>query len=232
VEGWRGALLANEVLDALPVECFAWRDGAILERGVALDAQRGLVWSERPAPSRLAAEVERVRADAGVEWPDGYQSELCLRAVPWIGEVTRTLEQGVALFIDYGLARREYYDARRSTGTLRCHYRHRAHDDPFAHPGLEDITAWVDFTRVAEGADAAGLEVLGHATQAALLLGLGIERDIAAAPDDLTRLRRASEARQLLMPQEMGETFKAIALGRGWEAPLPGFVHQDLRARL
>src|SRR5690606_26360092 len=118
------------------------------------------------------------------------------------------------------------------TGTLRCHYRQQAHEDPFAHPGLQDVTAWVDFTRVAEGADAAGLEVLGYATQAALLLGLGIEREVMEAPDEVTRIRRASEARQLLMPQEMGETFKAIALGRGWEAPLSGFVHQDLRPRL
>jgi SAM-dependent MidA family methyltransferase len=231
-ENWRGALLANEVLDALPVECFAWRDGAVLERGVALDAEGAPVWQERPAPPRLAAEVARIRDDAGADWPDGYASELCLRAGPWIGEVTRTLGQGVALFIDYGLARRDYYDARRSSGTLRCHYRHQAHEDPFAHPGLEDITAWVDFTRVAEGADAAGLDVLGFATQAAMLLGLGIERDVAGAPDDVTRFRRASEARQLLLPQEMGETFKAMALGRGWEAPLSGFLHQDLRARL
>src|SRR5690606_7684052 len=134
-------------------------------------------------------------------------------------------QQGVALFIDYGVERRAYYDPRRSTGTLRCHYRQRAHEDPFRHPGLEDITAWVDFTRVAEGADAAGLEVLGYATQAALLLGLGIERDLADAPDERTRIRRASEARQLLMPQEMGENFKAIALGRGFEAPLSGFAH-------
>jgi SAM-dependent MidA family methyltransferase len=231
-EGWRGALLANEVLDALPVECFAWRGGAVFERGVALDEQGAPTWAERPARPRLAAEVHRIRADAGVEWPDGYLSELCLRAGPWIGEVTRTLQQGVALFIDYGLARREYYDPRRSTGTLRCHYRHRAHEDPFAYPGLEDISAWVDFTRVAEGADAAGLDVLGYTTQAALLLGLGIEGEVAGAPDDVMRFRRASEARQLLMPQEMGETFKAIALGRNWDAPLSGLAHQDLTARL
>lgn len=231
-DGWRGALLANEVLDALPVECFAWRQRGVVERGVALAPDGNFAWAERPASPRLAAEVERLREDARVEWPEGFESELCARAGPWVGEVARTLEQGVALFIDYGLTRREYYDPRRSTGTLRCHYRQQAHEDPFAHPGLQDVTAWVDFTRVAEGADAAGLEVLGYATQAALLLGLGIEREVMEAPDEVTRIRRASEARQLLMPQEMGETFKAIALGRGWEAPLSGFVHQDLRPRL
>lgn len=228
---WQGALLANEVLDALPVECFTWRDGQVFERGVT--GQYGsLAWSERPAPDALRAEVRRLCADAQVTWPDGFRSELCSRAGAWVAEVTRSLSQGVALFIDYGLPRREYYAAARSEGTLRCHHRQRAHDDPFAHPGLEDITAWVDFTRVAEAGDAAGLEVLGFATQAALLLGLGIEREVAAAADEVLRIRRASEARRLLMPGEMGESFKAIALGRGFEAPLAAFALQDLRNRL
>lgn len=229
---WRGALLANEVLDALPVECFTWRDGRVFERGVVLDAGGNFAWSERFAGAELGAEVQRVREDAQAQWDDGYSSELCRLAGPWITEVMRSLSQGVGLFIDYGLARRDYYHPLRATGTLRCHYRQLAHDDPFAHPGLEDITAWVDFTRVAEAADAAGFDVLGYASQAALLLGLGIEREILAAPDETTRIRHASEARQLLMPQEMGETFKAMAIGRGVETPLAGFAHQDLRARL
>lgn len=230
--GWQGALLANEVLDALPVECIAWRDGSLHERGVALAAGGGFEWCERPAAAPLLAEVQRVRSDADAQWPQGYVSEMCLRTGPWIGEVTRAMTRGVALFIDYGLPRRDYYHPQRSSGTLRCHHRQRAHDDPFAHPGLEDITAWVDFTRVAEGADAAGLEVLGFATQAALLLGLGIETQVAAAPDDRTRVARAGEARRLLMPDEMGEHFKAMALGRGWSGTLSALVHQDMRSRL
>lgn len=232
VEPWQGALLANEVLDALPVECFAWRDGQVIERGVALAGKDGLAWDERPASPALGAEVARLRADAGAGWPSGFRSEVCQRAGPWLGEVTRTMTRGVALFIDYGLPRRDYYHPHRAAGTLRCHYRQRAHEDVFAHPGLEDITAWVDFTRVAEGADLAGLEVLGFATQAALLLGLGIEAAVAAAPDERTRVARAGEARRLLMPEEMGETFKAMALGRDWDAPLAGFAHQDLRRML
>jgi len=247
-EEWQGALLANEVLDALPVEIFEWREGAPLVRGVALDDAGRLTWASRAAPPALRAEVERLHADAippGVSgagvpgstgseqpWRDGYTSELCTRVGPWIAEMTRSLASGVALFIDYGLQRREYYHADRSAGTLRCHYRQRAHDDPFAHPGMEDITAWVDFTRVAEAADAAQLQVLGFATQMAMLLGLGIEQEIIAAPDQTTQIRRASEARQLLMPQEMGERFKAIALGRGFDAPLAAFAHQDLRRLL
>ncbi|HMA11731.1 MAG TPA: SAM-dependent methyltransferase [Steroidobacteraceae bacterium] len=237
-EQWQGALLANEVLDALPVECFEWHAGAPLERGVALDDAGALLWQSRPAAPSLRAEILRLHAglagtsEGAAPWREGYTSELCTRAGPWIAEMTRSLASGVALFIDYGLPRREYYHPERSAGTLRCHHRQRAHDDPFAHPGMEDITAWVDFTRVAEAADAARLEVLGFATQAALLLGLGIEAEIMAAPDETTRIRRASEARQLLMPSEMGERFKAIALGRDFGAPLIGFAHQDLRRSL
>jgi SAM-dependent MidA family methyltransferase len=232
LQSWRGALLANEVLDALPVSCFQWRNGELLERGVALDARGALRWqNEQPSPP-VRNEAERLRAEFGGAWPSGYASELCLPAVPWIDTVTRSMSQGVALFIDYGLPQGDYYHPRRAAGTLRCHYRHRAHDDPFAHPGLEDITAWVDFTRVAEGAVAAGLDVLGYTTQAGLLLGLGVEADVADAADQKTRIRRASEARRLLMPEEMGENFKAIALGRGFDAPLAGFAPQDLRRML
>jgi SAM-dependent MidA family methyltransferase len=230
--GWEGVLLANEVLDALPVECFAWRDGAPFERGVALDDAGQLAWRERAASPALAAEIERVRADAGVHWPSGYHSELCRRVEPWFAEVAGGLARGVALFIDYGLPRRDYYHPRRTAGTLRSYHRHRAYDDPFARPGLSDLTAWVDFTRVAEAAAGASFDVLGFVTQAALLLGLGIEAEVAAASDEATRIRRASEARQLLMPEEMGENFKAIALGREWELPLAGFAHQDLRRYL
>ena len=229
---WQGALLANEVLDALPVECFTWRDGALFERGVVLAGEGGFAWQERPASPALDAEVQRLRADVGVEWGSGYQSELCSRAGPWLDSVTQTMARGVALFIDYGLPRRDYYHPQRSAGTLRAHYRQRALDDPFLHPGMADLTAWVDFTRVAEGADAAGLDVLGFATQAALLLGLGIEADVANASDERTRVQRAGEARRLLMPDEMGENFKAIALGRDWAEPLGGFAFQDLRDRL
>ena len=229
-EPWQGALLANEVLDALPVECFEWQPDAPLARGVVLDATGELQWQTQPAPPALRAEILRLHGN--LSWHAGYASELCTRVGPWIAEMTGSLASGVALFIDYGLPRHEYYHAERSAGTLRCHYRQRAHDDPFAHPGMEDITAWVDFTRVAEAADAASLDVLGFATQAALLLGLGIEEEIMSAQDETTRIRRASEARQLLMPHEMGERFKAIALGRNFSAPLAAFAHQDLRRSL
>jgi SAM-dependent MidA family methyltransferase len=229
-EPWQGALLANEVLDALPVKRFVRRNGVWCELGVAVNADTVLAWSDAPVSSALLDAIAALHLSDDL--PDDFESELCPMLTPWVSEVTASMQRGVALFIDYGLPRHEYYSAARDRGTLRCHYQQRAHDDPFAHPGLEDITAWVDFTRVAESADAAGLHVLGYGTQMGALLGLGIEAETAAVSDEPTRIRRASEARQLLMPTEMGETFKFMALGRGFAEPLAAFRHQDLRERL
>jgi SAM-dependent MidA family methyltransferase len=232
---WQGALLANEVLDALPFQRYRHSDQQGTQSlGVSVDSSGAFTWAARPDDA-LSREVARVREGLS-PWPARYESELCLLLQPWLIEVTATMQRGVAMFIDYGLPRNEYYHPDRTQGTLHCHYQQQAHDDPFAHPGLEDITAWVDFTRVAEAADAAGLEVLGYATQAAMLLGLGIETLVANAADDVTRIRRASEARQLLLPTGMGETFKAMALGRSYPAQegasLAAFSVQDLRDRL
>ena len=229
---WRGVLLANEVLDALPVEAFALRVPGIQQRGVGVGVNGELQWRERPAPAVLAAEVARVLAPLPEPLGPGYESELCAMLGPWLAEVTASLTAGVALFIDYGLPRSDYFHLTRSEGTLRCHYRHRAHADPFLHPGLQDLTAWVDFTRVAEAADDCGLDVLGFTTQAAFLLGTGIDAGIDAAPDALTRARYVTQARQLLLPEAMGESFKVIALGRRYDGALAGFAHQDLLNRL
>jgi SAM-dependent MidA family methyltransferase len=232
-QGLRGVLLANEVLDALPCDCFALGpDGQVIERGVALDAAGALVWQLRPAPALLAAEVQRLQSQRSPPMEPGYASELCLRAGPWIATVTAQLQAGVALFIDYGLPRATYYQPARDGGTLRCHWRQRAHDDPLVLPGLQDITAWVDFTRVAEAADDGGLQVLGFTTQMGFLLGTGIESLIAAAPEGVARTRLLTQARELLMPEAMGESFKVIALGRQWQEPLAGFAVQDLLERL
>jgi SAM-dependent MidA family methyltransferase len=155
-----------------------------------------------------------------------------------VASLAATLGEGLLLLFDYGLGRRELYHPQRYTGTLRCHYRHRAHDDPFLFPGLQDITAWVDFTRVAEAASDAGLEVAGYCTQAAFLLSAGLPAEIAVADGPLdgaalrAQLMRAAEARALLQPDEMGEVFKAIALVRGVPGPVPGFTMQDLRRLL
>ena len=154
------------------------------------------------------------------------------RAGPWIGALAAVLEGGCILLFDYGFGRAELYHPQRAAGTLRCHYRHRAHDDPFLYPGLQDISAWVDFTRLAEAASGAGLADAGYCTQAAFLLGAGIDTELASAHDALSRAQLAAEARQLLLPGEMGESFKALVLTRGETVALPGFGVQDLRRLL
>jgi len=223
-----GVVLANEVADALPFQRFAIHSGRFWERGVAVSDDGGLLEADRAAPASLVRELERLRAG----WPASYVSELCPLQGPWIASLAATLARGAVLLTDYGLPRRDYYDPRRAHGTLRCHFRHRAHEDPLCNPGLQDITAWVDFTRLAEAAADAQLEVAGYCTQAAFLLGTGIEAEVAAAASDVQRSRLAAQARALLMPEEMGEHFKAIVFTRGLDLPLQGFRHQDLRHAL
>jgi SAM-dependent MidA family methyltransferase len=227
----RGVMLANEVLDALPCRRFTLRAGEIRELGVALDENS---FSEREAlpDPPLAAACEALTRELPQPLPDGYTSELCLRVEPWIAGVGQCLERGVLLLFDYGLPRSHYYHPQRVSGTLRCHFKQRAHDDPYIHVGVQDITAWVDYTRVAEAAVASGLEVAGFATQTAFLLATGIEGFTAEATGTVEHARRAGEARRLLMPGEMGEAFKVMALSRGYDAALSGFSLQDLRPSL
>jgi SAM-dependent MidA family methyltransferase len=233
----RGVVLANEVLDAMPVERFVLRgrSGGIDVRalGVGISGD-GFEWLETSPSAELMHAVADIVEALPAPLPDGYVSEVCLSFQPWMASLASQLEEGVALLIDYGLPRAHLYHPDRSAGTLRCHFRHRAHNDPFINVGLQDITAWVDFTRVAEAADSAGLEVLGFATQAAFLIGAGMESllttEMALAGEDaVARARLAGEARRLMLPGEMGEIFKVIALGRGYESPLAGFATQNLQ---
>ena len=234
----RGVVLANEVLDALPCQRFVVSaskveevPGSALELGVALDGDKFVERAAAPDEA-LALAFEALVRELPEPLPVGYTSEMCLRLEPWIASIGERLEQGAILLFDYGLPRTHYYHPQRVTGTLRCHFKHRVHDDPYINVGVQDITAWVDFTRVAEAAVAAGLEVSGFSTQAAFLLGTGIEGFAAEATDTVERARRAGEARRLLMPGEMGEAFKVIALARGYDAPFCGFALQDLRRSL
>jgi len=228
----RGVILANEVADALPVRRFRLRGGTVVELGVALAPGGTLHAAEGPPDAALAQACAAMFGAPPRSLPDGYTSEVNLRVGPWIATLAACLERGIVLLFDYGLPRAHYYHAQRVAGTLRCHFRQRAHDDPFVNLGMQDISAWVDFTRVAEAASLAGLDVSGFATQAALLLALGLERAVATAPDAVTRARLAGEARRLVMPEEMGEAFKVMALTRGYEAALTGFTLQDLRRQL
>ena len=237
-----GVLLANEVADALPCRRFRCEADGISELGVVLDAP-GADPSTAAAPVRFAERA--VEADASLvrdldetlsglpePLPPGYTSEVCSRLAPWIRALSTCLSRGLLLLCDYGLPRRHYYHRQRVSGTLRCHYRQLAHEDPYINLGVQDITAWVDFTRVAEAALDAGLEVSGFATQAAFLLGLGVEGLVMEAGAGIERTRLAAEARRLMMPEEMGEAFKMMALSRGLDIPLAGFALQDLRRLL
>ncbi|HLK71898.1 MAG TPA: SAM-dependent methyltransferase [Steroidobacteraceae bacterium] len=237
-QGWTGVCFANEVADALPFRRFVVGQSGYLERGIAVSAEGTLIEQDRAADAALAGEIAHIAqglagSAAGPPWPPGYVSELCPLLTPWLRSVSEALTRGAVLLIDYGMARQDYYHPQRSRGTLRCHFRHRAHEDVLAYPGLQDISAWVDFTRAAEAAVDVGLQVAGYCTQAAFLLANGIEADVAAATDAVERARRAAEARQLLLPGEMGEFFKVMALTRGLKAmTLRGFAHQDLRRTL
>jgi SAM-dependent MidA family methyltransferase len=227
----RGVMLANEVLDALPCRRFVLQAGELRELGIALDGD-SLVERAATPDAQLASAVESLLRELPRPLPDGYASEICLRIEPWVAGIGECLEQGVLLLFDYGLPRSHYYHPERVEGTLRCHFKQRAHDDPLMNIGVQDMTAWVDFTRVAEAAVAADLDVLGFATQAAFLLGTGIERFAAEASDTVEHARRAGEARRLLLPGEMGEAFKVMALSRKLQTALRGFAYQDLRASL
>ncbi len=232
-EPWRGLLIANEVLDALAVERFEIDGGAVRQLCVAPSGD-GFEWRTQAAPADLEAAVRRVEADLGAPFENGYRSEIQPRLAAWLDAVTASLENGLALFFDYGYPRREYYRPERRDGTLMCHYRHRAHDDPFFWPGLQDITAWVDFTALAEAADACGLDVDGYTSQAMFLVGSGLDAVLTeqmAAADDVGAAL-AAEARQLTLPGMMGERFQVMGLGRGLADEPRGFSLLDLRYRL
>ncbi|WP_374243865.1 class I SAM-dependent methyltransferase [Zoogloea sp.] len=225
-ERFSGALVANEVLDVMPVHLVAWRPEGIFERGVSHRDGR-FVWADRPVAGRVA------EAAAALALPlpgDGeYVSELNLAGRAWVAEWAARLEQGAMILIDYGYPRAEYYLPSRSTGTLLCYFRHHAHGDPFLWPGLNDITAFVDFTAIAEAGFEGGLDVMGYTDQANFLFNCGVLDCLARrAPEDGADYIRASKAVQRLTgPHEMGELFKVIALSRNIGQPLIGFRRGD-----
>ena len=222
-----GVVIGNEVLDAMPARIFERRGEGLVERGVAIRDGR-FSWATRPVGSSPAGPDPAC-------WPtEGYRSELQEAAAGFVRSLGDCLTHGVALFFDYGFPRREYYHPDRSAGTLMCHYRHRAHDDPFFLPGLQDITTHIDFSAMARAGAEAGLEVLGFSSQARFLVNCGITDLMAETPaaDAAAYAPLAAQAQKLLSPAEMGELFKVIALGRDVSAPLTGFSSGDRRQSL
>lgn len=225
--GFTGMILGNEVLDALPVHLVHWCDGVAMERGVVW-REGGFAWEDRPASSLDCTQMASAMPVAG-----DYLSEICPAASALVASLAQCLERGLMLFIDYGFPRSEYYHPQRHMGTLMVHYRHHSLDDPFFLPGLADITAHVDFSAVAQEGTNAGLELLGYTSQAHFLMDAGL-LDLMLEMEPMTPdyLRAASAVQKLLQPTEMGELFKAIALGKGISADLPGFHRGDRRGSL
>lgn len=229
-ESFEGVVLGNEVLDAMPVHRFRIHGGEPHELFVMWDGERFLL-DEEAADAALYSRLQALQQKYRLG--EGYESEINLMAEEWVTELGQWLKQGVAILIDYGFSQSEYYHAQRSDGTLMCHYRHRAHSDALCLVGLQDITAHIDFTAIAEAAVDAGLSVRGFANQANFLIACGLTELLAEEGGNArVQLSRAAEVKTLTQPAEMGELFKVIALSKGWEGGLRGFALRDERSRL
>jgi SAM-dependent MidA family methyltransferase len=237
-----GTLIANEVLDAVPCSLLVRENGEWRERGVRWanaretaretardDAAGRFAWADLRADARDAA-LAAARFPSDVD----YTSEINPASEALVEDIGRRMTGGAALFLDYGFPAAEYYHPQRSRGTLMCHYRHRAHGDPFAWPGLTDITAHVDFTAMSEAGERAGLEVAGFTALAPFLIGCGVLDALAATgtPESVPYIRAAADVQKLLAPSEMGELFKVLALAKSDAIAWPGFDVVDRRHRL
>ena len=232
---WNGVLFANEVVDALPTPRFTLRDGEVLEEHVALDGEGRFIRQDRPADALLAAAVRHVERQLEAPFADGYRSELLPQLPYWLQAVIGRMQAGALLFVDYGHPRREYYQPQRDDGTLRAFRAQHVVADLYAHPGLQDLTASVDFTALAEACEGAGFEFAGYCNQASFLLGNGLaerlEEAEGKARDEAARLRLRQEAKQLTLPEAMGERFQAMGFARDVEFGA-AFLVGDLSWRL
>ena len=237
-QSWRGILFANEVIDALPATRFVLRRGEVYEEHVTLDGEARLMRVDRPADALVTGAVRHLERDLGRSFADGYRSEILPQLPYWMQAIAGSLEAGLMLFIDYGYVRREYYLPERQDGTLMAHYRHRAHNDPLYLPGLNDLTASVDFTALAEAGNSAGFGVAAYVSQAHFLIAAGLqavfEQAYEQAGDDVARHRLAQQVKKLTLPDQMGERFQVMLLARGLPAlPLPAeLLAADQGARL
>lgn len=226
---FNGVILANEVLDAMPINRFMLNDTEIMESYIALDENAELTEQFKPCQNQRLSNYIRQNVP---QQSSAYLSEANLFIEDWLVNIYQMLNQGAVLLIDYGFPRHEYYHPDRNQGTLMCHYQHRAHSNPLLHPGEQDITAHVDFTHVAEAGQQAGFHVAGYTNQASFLLANGLLSFLNDL-DDETKLFRAKQAvKQLTHPSEMGELFKVIALTKDLDFDLNGFLLNDKRVSL
>jgi len=228
-EAFNGVIVANELLDALPVFRFKKQANQIVELGVGMKNGRFVELPYSFDNIWLQNRVAQIEKSVG-EFPEGYCSEVNLTIKPWLEAVTSSLQAGACFFIDYGYTQKVYYDSARIEGTLNCYYKHLMHSDPFVYPGLQDITSHVDFSALAESADALGLKVNGFATQNAWLLSLGLEavaNSLIKNGEDVQKTQQA--VRQLISPACMGESFHVMALSRNIKASVLDFGGSDRR---
>jgi SAM-dependent MidA family methyltransferase len=232
-EGFVGVVLVNEVLDAMPVECFR-RKARGVEQMIVGYEHGGMYRDYRAADAAVCAAVDTIEQRREAALPAGYCSEVNLNIRPWIEALFASMKTGAVLLIDYGIGVKEYYHDERNLGTLMCHYQQRAHPDPFWYPGIQDITAYVDFSEVAHAAVDAGFQLLGYTTQATFLMGGGLAdlHQEQVSDDARQQLLLAQQIKTLTLPSEMGERFKVMGLAKNLEISLSGFMFHDLRSRL
>lgn len=230
-QAWQGVLFANEVIDALPATRFTLAGGEVYEECIVHEHGRFLR-VDRPADALVAGAVRHVERALGQAFADGYRSEILPQLPYWLQAVATPLRRGVVLFADYGYPRAEFYLPERSDGSLVCHYRHRAHADPLRWPGLCDLTAFVDFTALAEAGVGAGFDFAGYAAQGQFLLASGLLDLVEPSLDAVEMLRSANQIKRLTLPGEMGERFQVMAFSRALEDPLPALRACDLSRRL
>ena len=234
-ETWNGVLFANEVIDALPTPRFVIRDGEVFEEHVALDGEGRFIRTDRPADAMLTAAVRHIERQLPEPFVEGYRSEVLAQLPYWLQAVIGGMKDGAMLFIDYGYARGEYYQPQRSDGTLRAFRQHHLMSEIHAYPGLQDITASVDFTAMAEAGTGAGFDFVGYCSQASFLIGNRLQENLELAEsrsaDDIARHALRQQVKQLTLPSEMGERFQAIGFARGAELGA-AFLVGDLSHRL
>ena len=234
-EQFSGIVLANELLDAMPAQLFQKKENDINEVNVVWLDDKFAFQLKSSFDERLVHRVKNIEEEVATEFDSGYVSEINFAAEDWIKSIAERLEQGIIILVDYGFPRHEYYHEQRAQGTLMCHYRHRTHPDAFVYPGLQDITAHVDFTAMADAALEADLNVMGYTNQASFLMGAGILELAALNENDESleeQMERASQIKKLTLPHEMGELFKVIGFSKNCDIELPAFEFRDLREYL
>lgn len=229
-----GVVLANELLDAMPVQLFQKKENDINEVNVVWKDDRFSFELKSSFDERLVNRINNIETELENEFNSGYVSEINFTAEDWIKSIAESLQQGIIILIDYGFPRHEYYHQQRSEGTLMCHYRHRTHPDAFVYPGLQDITAHVDFTAMADAALESDMKVIGYTNQVSFLMGAGL-LELAALNNETDmqeQMEVATQIKKLTLPHEMGELFKVIGFSKSYDVVLPAFEFRDLREYL